>query len=115
MIPSLARRSVERSSGFRHGLAVVALGACVGLAQGADAPGSPCPVPPGWPCPATIGFPTPLPVQQPNPPRTPEELKDFLKGLSGNDSAIEVIVEQGRIITTQKDISVPGQPALVAV
>jgi pilus assembly protein CpaC len=107
MIPILARRAGKSGTAFWQSLAVAAWWACAGTADAAD--------PPAPPCPAATACPTPLAVRAPDPPKKAEELDAFIKSLSANDAAIEVIVEQGRILTTAEDITAPGRQALVAV
>jgi pilus assembly protein CpaC len=107
MIPIFARRGGKRGTPVGRLLTAASLWVCVGAANAAE------PLPP--PCPAAVGCQAPVPLKPPDPPKKPEEVDSFLKSLTANDAAIEVIVEQGRVLTTQEDISVPGRPALVAV
>jgi pilus assembly protein CpaC len=49
-------------------------------------------------------------------PRSAREVESFVESLRGNDSAIDVVVGQGRILTTQADITQGGQnQPLIAV
>ncbi|HVK08460.1 MAG TPA: pilus assembly protein N-terminal domain-containing protein, partial [Gemmataceae bacterium] len=72
------------------------------------------------PCPSpNFGFPTYLPAAPDKPARPatgPGSVGEFLTGVGHNDAAFEVLVGQGRILTTKVDLSVRGKPAaLVAV
>jgi pilus assembly protein CpaC len=72
------------------------------------------------PPPATIsGFPpdqTMAPQHAPRPATGPQSIASFLEGITTNDAMFEVMVGQGRILTTKENLAVPGkQPALVAV
>jgi hypothetical protein len=75
----------------------------------ADPPGSqvPCPQdPPG----------VPLQEKGSRPATGPQSLAAFIDNLSSNDSAFDVNVSEGRILTTKVDLAVAGKrPALVAV
>src|SRR5262249_44672983 len=70
-------------------------------------------------CPATLGsgpcVPA-LPVQPPRPPSGPESVPAFVDSLTSIDSIFEVVVGQGRILTTKEALGVAGKPpALIAV
>src|SRR5262245_13475250 len=77
--------------------------------------------PPDWspPPPSISGFPSCLPpvrLKEPRPEHGPESVSSFLESVSVNDAALEVLVGQGRILTTRTDLTVPGKPsALIAV
>lgn len=71
-------------------------------------------------CPrANGGFSAHLPKTPESPPRPaegPRSIAAFVDGLNRNDAVIEVLVGQGRILTTKAELAVRGQPtALVAV
>jgi pilus assembly protein CpaC len=58
----------------------------------------------------------PLPDQPHRPPVGPEALTSFIDSLTVKDGVFEVVVGQGRILTTKADIVVPKKgPALIAV
>jgi pilus assembly protein CpaC len=58
----------------------------------------------------------PVPEKGPRPEKGPESLAAFIDHLSNNDSAFDVIVGEGRILTTKAPLAVQGKPpALVAV
>jgi pilus assembly protein CpaC len=71
-------------------------------------------------CPATIGgliedLP-PTPQRGPRPATGPDSLSEFMEPLSSNDSAFEIVVGEGRILTTKARLSAPGkQQAFIAV
>src|SRR5262245_28672102 len=57
---------------------------------------------------------TPVTQQPPRPATGPESVSAFVEGLSSNDAAFEVVVGQGRILTTREAIAAPGKsPAIV--
>ena len=56
------------------------------------------------------------PETPPRPATGPRSVDSFLDGLTTNDATIEVMVGQGRILTTREDLAVKGKaPALIAV
>ena len=58
----------------------------------------------------------PLPQKGPRPLAGPDSVPAFVDNLTGNDAAFEIIVGQGRILSTKVDIAVAGkEPALLAV
>jgi pilus assembly protein CpaC len=69
--------------------------------------------------PANAGMPERLPQASDRPARPatgPGSVKEFLDGLTQNDAGFEVLVGQGRILTTRVDLAVKGKaPALVAI
>jgi pilus assembly protein CpaC len=72
------------------------------------------------PCGETIsGFklcPPPPPERPPRPPQGPGSVAAFVDSLSSTDSAFEIVVGQGRILTTKENLAVAGKPApLIAV
>jgi pilus assembly protein CpaC len=80
----------------------------------------PVPLPPIQPHPHTIsGFSSCLPpvrLKEPRPQDGPGSVSAFLESVTANDAVIEVLVGQGRILTTKVNLSVAGKaPALVAV
>src|SRR5262245_4790097 len=110
MLPTFARRDRGASAPWGR-LAIAGLWTCAGLALGAEPPAQPAQ--PDAPRPVTLGSPVPPPKF--DPPPKPQDLDSFIRSISANDAAIEVIVEQGRILTVQEDIAAPGRPALIAV
>jgi pilus assembly protein CpaC len=75
------------------------------------------------PCPTISGFKpclTPTPQKPPRPPTGKEAVSSFVDSLSTNDSAFEVLLGQGRILTLKEDLeagnAARGQPEpLIAV
>jgi pilus assembly protein CpaC len=72
------------------------------------------------PCGETIsGFkmcPPPPPERPPRPPQGPGSVAAFVDSLSNTDSAFEIVVGQGRILTLKENLAVAGKPApLIAV
>jgi pilus assembly protein CpaC len=72
------------------------------------------------PCPPTVSgvplTPVPTPEKPPRPPTGPDSVASFVDGLTGNDAAFEVLLGEGRILTTKEPLSVPNKPpALIAV
>src|SRR5262245_46173155 len=60
--------------------------------------------------------PNPVPEKQPRPAKGPGSVAEFVDNVSKNDAMFEVIVGQGRILTTKTDFALPGKGrALVAV
>jgi pilus assembly protein CpaC len=58
----------------------------------------------------------PAPEKPPRPPEGPESVPAFVAGLSSTDSAFEVVLGQGRILTTKENLAgPPGKGALLAV
>jgi pilus assembly protein CpaC len=57
-----------------------------------------------------------LPEKQRRPAKGPGSLSEFVDHLSKSDAMFEVVVGQGRILTTKADFAIPGKaPALIAV
>ena len=55
-------------------------------------------------------------IKDPRPATGPASLGAFLDSVSGNDAVLEVMVGQGRILTTKVNLTVAGKvPASVAV
>jgi pilus assembly protein CpaC len=103
--PGTARRRWCLRLGF--GLFLAATVLVAGLY--ADPPACPTPCPPEAPLP-------PTPQKGPRPPAGPKSIASFVDDLSSNDSAFDVILGEGRILTTKVDLAVAGKPpALVAV
>ena len=109
--------------------AVAVLITCTLIATGQTPPVSVLPYPPGIPPAAetshnpaapraNAGFPI-LPTVSSSPARPATgdgSVKEFVEGISHNDAAFDVLVGQGRILTTKTDLAVRGKPsALVAV
>lgn len=95
-------------TGFvRIALALAAGIACL-MGKGEIAVAQNLPDPPmsvsGWP----PQLPPP-PAKLPRPPEGPESVKSFVENLSTKDSAFEVIVGQGRIMTLKKDLAIVGK------
>src|SRR5262245_20870514 len=102
-----------------HQLACVLLLACLSPAAWPAGPmPGPAPCSPACP-PAGSSFPPclpPVPARPPRPPAGPESVGELVEPLSNNDAVFEVIVGQGRVLTTKSDLSVRGKPpALIAV
>jgi len=100
----------SRGAAWLKPLVLGTLMACLGLATrvGAQMP----------PAPSQTGFPPLLPALPQKPPRPaegPEAVSSFIDSLSSNDAAFEVVVNQGRILTTKENIATAKGPALVAV
>jgi pilus assembly protein CpaC len=56
------------------------------------------------------------PQKTPRPATGPGSIAEFVEGLTQNDAGFEVLVSQGRILTTRVDLGARGKPsALVAV
>lgn len=92
----------------------------------AGTPMEPCPLPVptsplrGVDCPpANAGLPERLPtppVKDPRPATGPASVAEFVESVSQNDAGFEVLVGQGRILTTKLDLAARGKaPALVAI
>ncbi|HET6574294.1 MAG TPA: pilus assembly protein N-terminal domain-containing protein [Fimbriiglobus sp.] len=93
-------------------------------ATGTSAEPGPLPVPTspliGPECPpANAGLPERLPLPPVKPPRPatgPGSVAEFAESISQNDAGFEVLVGQGRVLTTRVDLAARGKPpALVAV
>jgi pilus assembly protein CpaC len=86
--------------------------ACFGLVGWSSAQPPVCPPCPFCPPPS----PPPVPEKGPRPATGPEAVSAFVEGLSSNDAAFEVLLGQGRILTTKDNLAVQGKPpALIAV
>jgi pilus assembly protein CpaC len=86
--------------------------ACCGLAGWAAAQPPACPPCPYCPPPS----PPPVAEKGPRPPTGPEAVSAFVDGLTSNDAAFEVLLGQGRILTTKENLAVQGKPpALIAL
>ncbi|HKB06365.1 MAG TPA: pilus assembly protein N-terminal domain-containing protein, partial [Gemmataceae bacterium] len=123
----------------RRSMWVAAVVGCVACAYAAAQPHAPTVVPPTVipaPAPAALPpaaethrnaacppagstFPAPLPpapVRPARPATGSGAVNEFVDGVGHNDASFEVLVGQGRILTTKVDLSVRGKPsALVAV
>jgi pilus assembly protein CpaC len=109
----MLRISPQRSGlggpGLLRRLVLGAIVACLGPTLWAVAQ-----TPPG---PNQTGFPPTLPGLPQKPPRPaegPEAVASFIDSLTSNDASFEVVVGQGRILTTKEDIAAGKTPALVA-
>src|SRR5262249_8239566 len=91
----------------------------VGQTEGEPVPLPPLPPPHPELAPGDCGVPPclpPAPSKQPRPGDGPASVAAFLDSVTVNDAAIEILVGQGRILTTKVNPSVEGKrPALVAV
>jgi pilus assembly protein CpaC len=71
------------------------------------------------PCATINGFPPtapPTPQSAPKPAEGPGSVPSFVDGVSVTDAGFEVVLGQGRILTTKEDIAARGKPsALVAL
>src|SRR5262245_52431912 len=69
------------------------------------------------PSPAQFSPTLPLPpIRVQRPAEGPESIAAFVDGIGQNDAGFDILVGQGRILTTKMDLAVRGQaPALVAV
>ncbi len=69
--------------------------------------------------PANAGLPERLPLvpdKAPRPAAGPGSVAEFVEGLTQNDAGFEVLVGQGRILTTRVDLAAKGKPAaLIAI
>jgi pilus assembly protein CpaC len=131
MLPiSSRRRNRSAASALPRWLAFIVLAGCLWCARQAFAGDAPplapaCPAPggaaapgPGAPafppvCPAPL---PPTPERPPRPPENRESVRSFVESLSTNDSAFEVLLGQGRILTLKEPLRVRNNvEPLVAV
>jgi pilus assembly protein CpaC len=73
---------------------------------------------PPLPAATVSGFPPvlpPVPQQSPRPPDGPGSVSAFLEGVNSPDGGVEIMLGEGRILTTKADIATGKKPALIAV
>ncbi len=56
-----------------------------------------------------------VPLAPPRPKTGPGAVSSFVAGFKGNDAFIEVVLGQGRILTTRSDLSGPASKAVIAL
>ena len=56
-----------------------------------------------------------VPVEPPRPRTGSGSVSSFVQGLKGNDAIVEVVLGQGRILTTRSDMSGQGGKAVIAL
>src|SRR5947209_7673984 len=100
-VPRHRSGTIRPASLSRSGFAALVIAALMAGRAGAQAPPPP-------PNPPLSGFPSTLPMV-PIDTEAPKPLAPFIKSLGTSDAMFEVKVGQGRLLTFQEDLAVPGQ------